>query len=45
MLNGIDRQSETHKDTKKMLDSLRDICLGEDPDFMLKRTQYKEYLD
>lgn len=36
MLKGLDRNSDTHKDTKKMLASLKDILESANPDYAVQ---------
>ena len=44
MMSGIDPKSETHKDTKNMLFSLRDILEQANPDWLKSRITYLEFL-
>ena len=43
-MKGLDKNSETHNDTKKMLISLKDIMLKKNPEFMKQRKDYQEFI-
>lgn len=43
MIGGIDPKSKTHRDTKKMLESLLEICKKNEPDFSNKFISYEKF--
>lgn len=44
MFKGMDPRGQTFKETKRMMDALRDVFSLADADYMQKRVEYRDYL-